>query len=169
MTSDSANGTSTVETDLLVVGSGAGGLSAAVTARHLGLDVIVAEKEKYYGGTTARSGGWMWIPGNPLAKKAGIEDSAEMARTYLRHEAGNYYDEARVSAFLENGPRMVEFFERETALQFILGAEFSDYHPDAPGGLPVAGRSVPSHSMPGAWARTSRICARHCVKSRCSA
>lgn len=111
----------------------------------------------------------MWIPGNPLAKKAGIEDSAEMARTYLRHEAGNYYDEARVSAFLENGPRMVEFFERETALQFILGAEFSDYHPDAPGGLPVAGRSVPSHSMPGAWARTSRICARHCVKSRCSA
>jgi len=57
----------TVETDVLVVGSGAGGLSAAVTAAHRGLKVIVAEKAPVYGGTTARSGGWMWVPGNPLA------------------------------------------------------------------------------------------------------
>jgi len=53
--------------DLLVIGSGAGGLSAAVTAAHLGLKVLVAEKDPHYGGTTAWSGGWMWVPRNPLA------------------------------------------------------------------------------------------------------
>ena len=58
--------------DLLVVGSGAGGLSAAVTAAHLGLKVLVVEKETQYGGTTAWSGGWMWVPRNPLAVAAAV-------------------------------------------------------------------------------------------------
>lgn len=130
-----------VACDVLVVGSGAGGLAAAVTARRHGLDVLVVEKEPYYGGTTARSGGWLWIPCSPHARAAGIEDSPEAARTYLQHEAGNHFDAARVDAFLENGPRMVEFFERETAVRFELGPQFSDYHPDAPGGRP-GGRSI---------------------------
>jgi len=127
--------------DVLVLGSGAGGLSTAVTARKLGLDVLVAEKEKLIGGTTARSGGWLWIPNNPLAKAAGIADSIAAARTYLQHEAGNYFDAERVDAFLRNGSEMVDFFTRETAVQFVLGPEFSDYHPNAPGGLP-GGRSI---------------------------
>lgn len=127
--------------DVLVIGSGAGGLAAAVTAAKLGLKVIVAEKDKVYGGTTARSGGWLWIPCNPLAMREGVQDTPEAARRYLQHEAGNHFDADRVDAFLRNGPEMVSFFERETSVQFVLGPQFSDYHPDAPGGTP-GGRSI---------------------------
>lgn len=127
--------------DALVVGSGAGGLAAAVTARKLGLDVVVAEKESHYGGTTARSGGWLWIPCSPPARRAGVDDSPERARTYLQHEAGNHFDRDRVDAFLRAGPEMVAFFEQETSVRFELGPFFSDYHPDAPGGMP-GGRSI---------------------------
>ena len=127
--------------DVLVVGSGAGGLSAAVTAAKRGLRVLVAEKAPVYGGTTARSGGWLWVPCSPQARAAGVQDSAEAARTYLQHEAGNHFDAARVDAFLANGPRMVEFMEAETEVRFELGPQFSDYHPDAPGGTP-GGRSI---------------------------
>jgi succinate dehydrogenase/fumarate reductase flavoprotein subunit len=127
--------------DVLVVGSGAGGLSAAVVAAHHGLDVLVAEKERVFGGTTARSGGWLWIPCNGPSTREGIEDSLEEARTYLEHEAGNHFDGPRVDAFLENGPRMIDFMERKTEVAFITGTAFSDYHPTAPGGKP-GGRSI---------------------------
>jgi succinate dehydrogenase/fumarate reductase flavoprotein subunit len=130
-----------IETDVLVVGSGAGGLSAAVTAAHHGLKVIVAEKAPVYGGTTARSGGWLWVPVNPLAAAVGIEDTREDARRYLQHEAGNQFNAETVDAFLENGPKMVTFFEENTALKFDLGPQFSDYHPDAPGAR-TGGRSI---------------------------
>src|SRR3954447_16700663 len=100
--------------DVLVVGSGASGLAAAITARKAGLDVIVLEKEPQFGGTTAFSGGILWIPGNPQAKQNGIQDSKDAVRTYLRHEAGNHYRPDVVDAFLEHGPEMLEFFGRET-------------------------------------------------------
>ncbi|MEJ8814041.1 FAD-dependent oxidoreductase [Variovorax ureilyticus] len=131
----------TLACDLLVVGSGAGGLAAAVTAAHLGLSVIVVEKESQLGGTTAWSGGWMWIPRNPLARAAGIEEDMARPLAYLRHELGAQFDEARARAFLENGPRMVDFFQRRTALRFIDGNAIPDFHghtPDASTG----GRSV---------------------------
>ncbi|NBT53361.1 MAG: FAD-dependent oxidoreductase [Betaproteobacteria bacterium] len=127
--------------DLLVVGSGAGGLSAAVTAAHLGLKVIVAEKEPQFGGTTAWSGGWLWIPGNPLAQAAGITEDPARPLAYLRHELGAQFDPARLQAFLAQGPRMVDFFRQHTALQFIDGNAIPDFHgrtPDAATG----GRSV---------------------------
>jgi succinate dehydrogenase/fumarate reductase flavoprotein subunit len=127
--------------DLLVIGSGAGGLSAAVTAAHLGLKVIVIEKEAQYGGTTAWSGGWMWIPRNPLAVEGGITEPIDKPLSYLRHELGAQFDEARARAFLDNGPRMVEFFRSKTALQFIDGNGVPDFHgrtPDASTG----GRSI---------------------------
>jgi succinate dehydrogenase/fumarate reductase flavoprotein subunit len=127
--------------DTLVVGSGAGGLSAAVTAAHLGLDVIVAEKAEVFGGTTARSGGWLWIPCNPLGAAAGMSDSPEDARAYLKSEAGNFYDAARIDAFLDRGPEMVEFFTKNTAMEFALGPTFADYHPQSPGGKD-GGRSI---------------------------
>lgn len=127
--------------DLLVVGSGAGGMAAALTARLAGLEVILVEKEPVLGGTTARSGGWLWIPCSPQARAAGIADSVEAARTYLQHEAGNHFDAARVDAFLAAGPAMVELLERRTSVRFVLGPQFSDYHPNAPGGLP-GGRSI---------------------------
>jgi succinate dehydrogenase/fumarate reductase flavoprotein subunit len=75
-----------MQVDLLVIGSGAGGLSAAVTAAHLGLKVLVVEKDAQYGGTTAWSGGWMWIPRNPLAVEAGIVETIEKPLEHLRHD-----------------------------------------------------------------------------------
>lgn len=117
-----------ISCDLLVIGSGAGGLSAAVTAAHLGLKVIVAEKEAQYGGTTAWSGGWMWVPRNPLATGAGIHEDISAPLSYLRHELGAQFDEVRALAFLQAGPKMVEFFRGNTALQFIDGNGIPDFH-----------------------------------------
>ncbi|MHA3913558.1 FAD-dependent oxidoreductase [Halovulum sp. GXIMD14793] len=136
------------ECDVLVVGSGAGGLASAVSAAHRGLKVLVVEKEPVFGGTTARSGGWMWIPGNAPAKRAGVKDSVEAATTYLQHEAGAHFDNTRVAAFLETGPKAVDFFESQTALQFDLGPTFADYHPKAPGGMD-GGRSIVARPFDG--------------------
>ena len=127
--------------DLLVVGSGAGGLSAAVTAAWHGLRVIVAEKEPVFGGTTAWSGGWMWTPRNPLARRAGFVEDIDAPRRYLRHVLGNAFDEARVDAFLDAAPHMVAFFERETLLQFEDGNRICDVYGTVPG-AGTGGRSV---------------------------
>ena len=130
-----------ISCDLLVIGSGAGGLSAAVTAAHLGLKVIVAEKDPHYGGTTAWSGGWMWVPRNPLAMQGGIVEDMAAPLSYLRHELGAQFDAARALAFLQAGPQMVEFFRRHTALQFIDGNGIPDFHGNAPDAS-LGGRSV---------------------------
>lgn len=114
--------------DLVVVGSGAGGLSTAVTAAHLGLKVLVLEKEPQFGGTTAWSGGWMWIPRNPLAVAAGITEPIDKPLSYLRHELGAQFDEARARVYLTHGPRMVAFFQGHTALRFIDGNVIPDFH-----------------------------------------
>lgn len=127
--------------DLLVIGSGAGGLATAATAAHLGLKVIVAEKDAQFGGTTAWSGGWMWIPRNPLAREAGFQEDIEAPLAYLRHELGAQYDEARARTYLTHGPRMVEFFRNHTALQFIDGNAIPDFHGQSPGAATGA-RSV---------------------------
>ena len=119
--------------DLLVVGSGASGLAAAVTAAWHGLKVIVVEKDPVFGGASAWSGGWMWVPGNPLAKRAGINEDPQQPRTYLKNELGNRYDPARIDAFLDNCPHMVAFFEAHTALQFVDGNAIPDVHGKVPG------------------------------------
>ncbi len=77
-----------VKVDVLVVGSGAAGLSAAVTAAVHGASVMVAEKASVLGGTSAWSGGWLWIPCNPLARAEGIDEAADAPLTYLQHEMG---------------------------------------------------------------------------------
>jgi succinate dehydrogenase/fumarate reductase flavoprotein subunit len=138
----------TYECDVLVVGSGCAGLSAAVTAGHHGLKVLVVEKEPRFGGTTARSGGWLWIPGTSLAKAWGIVEDKEQARTYLRHEAGNSFDGARVDAFLANGPEAVDFFTSKTAVRFDMPLTFPDYHAEAPGGA-QGGRSMVTRPFNG--------------------
>ena len=130
-----------IHCDVLVVGSGAGGLSTAITARKNGLDVVVIEKDPFFGGTTAFSGGVLWIPGNqhkPGGKTAA--DSREAIETYMKGETGAFYDEAAVRIFLDNAPEMVEWFERETAVKFVPTL-YPDYHPDAPGGVDI-GRSI---------------------------
>lgn len=137
-----------VNCDVLVAGSGAGGLAAAVTARKAGLDVLVVEKAPEFGGTTALSGGWLWIPNHPMQKEIGVQDSMEDAATYLLDQAGEKFDPERVNAFLSAGPKMVEYFSRETAVKFDASATFSDYHPDAPGGRP-GGRSIVARAFDG--------------------
>jgi succinate dehydrogenase/fumarate reductase flavoprotein subunit len=136
------------ECDVLVVGSGAAGMAAAITARHRGLDVLIAEKEPQFGGTTARSGGWLWIPGTSLARAWGIVEEPEAARTYLRHQAGNSFDAARVDAFLSAGPEAVDFFTTETAVRFDMPLVFPDYHAEAPGGA-QGGRSMVTRPFDG--------------------
>ncbi len=131
--------TADAECDVLVIGSGAGGLSTAITAAKGGLKVIVVEKAEVFGGTTAFSGGVLWIPGNRHCPAA-ENDSREAARTYLKAETGNHFQDDAVDAFLEAGPAMLDFFERETEVHFVTTL-YPDYHPDRPGGVDV-GRSV---------------------------
>ncbi|QIO31949.1 FAD-dependent oxidoreductase [Bradyrhizobium sp. 1(2017)] len=148
MTGSEHSAIETYECDVLVAGSGCSGMSAAITARHRGLDVLIVEKEPRFGGTTARSGGWLWIPGTSLAKAYGIEETPERARTYLRHEAGNNFDAARVDAFLSAGPEAVDFFTSKTALRFDMPLVFPDYHAEAPGGA-QGGRSMVTRPFDG--------------------
>jgi succinate dehydrogenase/fumarate reductase flavoprotein subunit len=133
--------TQTLSCDLLVIGSGAGGLSTAVTAAFHGLKVIVAEKEPVFGGTTAWSGGWMWTPRNPLAQRAGIVEDPAAPRAYLRNVLGNNFNEARADAFLKAAPRMVAFFEEKTAVRFEPGLTIPDTYGNVPG-AGTGGRSV---------------------------
>ncbi len=129
-----------ISCDVLIAGSGAGGMATAIVARHLGLDVIVAEKEPVFGGTTARSGGYLWIPGNPLARRHGVQDSKAEVLKYLRGETDGDFDHDRIDAYLSYGPSMVDFFERETDVTFDFAQGYPDYHPDRPGGS--VGRSI---------------------------
>ncbi|MCK1301566.1 FAD-dependent oxidoreductase [Bradyrhizobium sp. 24] len=148
MTGNERNAIETYECDVLVAGSGCSGMSAAITAGYRGLDVLIVEKEPRFGGTTARSGGWLWIPGTSLAKAYGIAETPEEARTYLRHEAGNNFDAARVDAFLSAGPEAVDFFTSKTALRFDMPLVFPDYHAEAPGGT-QGGRSMVARPFDG--------------------
>jgi glycine/D-amino acid oxidase-like deaminating enzyme len=136
------------ECDVLVVGTGAGGSSAALTASINGLDVLMLEKEPVFGGTTAFSGGWLWIPCNPIEAREGIEDSLDDARFYLRQDLGNHYDEPKIETYLKNGPQMVEFFENNTDVKFFVGAALPDYHSDKPGSR-SGGRSICAQPING--------------------
>lgn len=134
--SESARGReSHEEFDVVVIGSGAGGLSTAVTAAHQGLRVLVIERDGHCGGATSRSGGWMWTPRNEFAHADGVDESVEDIKTYLRAAVGEDYDEVRTDAFLRHAPDMVSFFEHQTFLQFVPGAKICDIY----GKLPHAG------------------------------
>jgi succinate dehydrogenase/fumarate reductase flavoprotein subunit len=137
-----------LDCDVLVIGTGASGMAAAVTAAAQGLKVLVVEKEPRLGGTTARSGGWLWIPGTRLATEQGIHEKPGAARTYLEHEATTHFDAARVDAFLDNGPKAIDFFTRKTCVQFDMPPVFPDYHAEAPGGT-QGGRSMVTRPFDG--------------------
>ena len=119
--------------DVVIVGSGAGGLSTAVAAAHGGARVLVVEKTATCGGATAWSGGWMWTPRHRFALAAGVHEDIEEPKTYLRHRLGENFDEAKVDTFLEGAPRMVDFFEEHTALRFVPGSQIADIHGGTPG------------------------------------
>lgn len=131
----------TQDCDLLVIGSGAAGLCAAVTGAAKGLRVIVAEKAEVYGGTTAWAGGWIWAPGNPLAVRLGIAEPSEAPRRYLQSLLGPYFNPERVEAFLTYAPRTIGFLEAEAGLAFECGAHIPDTYGEV-SGAGTGGRSV---------------------------
>ena len=128
------------EVDVVVAGSGAAGMMAALTAAHLGLSALVIEKAGCFGGSTARSGGGIWAPGNSVLRAAGVADTPEQARTYLAHVAEGV-PAARREALLEHGPGMLGLVLAKTPVRFAWVPGYADYYPEAPGGL-SAGRSI---------------------------
>lgn len=130
-----------MEVDLVVVGSGAAGLTAALTAAQRGLTALVVEKSAHYGGSTARSGGAIWLPGNSVLRQAGVSEPPDSGATYLRHLLGDTVAEARWRALLTHGPVMLDLVLAHTPLRLRWVPGYSDYYPEAPGGLPC-GRTV---------------------------
>ncbi|PAT09787.1 FAD-binding dehydrogenase [Corynebacterium hadale] len=121
--------------DVIVVGSGAGGLSAAVTAAYHGKRVVVLEKAEVLGGATSWSGGWAWTPGNHFARQDGVREDKEQFKSYLSSVLGDRYsvESKNIDEFLDAAPKMVEFFENNTSLQFTPGVNIKDIYGHLPG------------------------------------
>jgi len=122
--------------DVVVVGSGAGAMTAALRAHDQGLSVLVVEKSNVYGGTTAVSGGGIWIPCNDQIAALGGSDSYDEAITYLRDVVGEDFDAQRIDAYLENGPKMVDWLAKHAQTHFHAVPRYPDYYPDRKGGKP---------------------------------
>lgn len=129
------------EFDVVVVGSGAAGMVAALTAAHQGLSTVLVEKAPHFGGSTARSGGGVWIPNNEILKRARQSDTAEAARTYLHTIIGDIVAPERIDTYLDRGPEMLSFVLKNTPLKMCWVPNYSDYYPEQPGGR-AAGRSI---------------------------
>lgn len=128
---------------VVVVGSGAAALTAALAAKEAGLEPLVVERMDTIGGSSGMSGGGMWVPNNPLMLQAGVPDSYEQARLYMDTvigDVGPASSPQRRDAFLRQGPRMVEWLSR-LGFRFHYTPGYADYYPEQPGGS-VKGRSV---------------------------
>jgi 3-oxosteroid 1-dehydrogenase len=134
--------------DVVVVGAGGAGMTSALAAAAQGLDTLVVEKSAWFGGSTARSGGGVWVPGNYALRDAGVPDTLEDAKTYLASIVGDVVPEERRDAFLERGPEALEFVRDHSAVDFMWVPEYSDYYPEAPGGR-AGGRSVEPRPLDG--------------------
>ncbi len=128
------------EYDVVVVGSGAAGMTAALTAAHHGLRVVILEKAAHYGGSTARSGGGVWIPGNKALLASGRPDDREAARTYLYSIIGDAVSKERIDTYIDRGAEALGFVLDHSALKLRWVPGYPDYYPEAPGGAPL-GRS----------------------------
>lgn len=154
MTDDSAWD---LEADVVVLGSGGAAMTAAIAAYDFGAkDVVILEKSGMVGGTTAMSGGMLWIPNNPYQVEAGIEDSDEDIVAYLDALAPGALDPDTLMAFMESGPEMIRYFQDKTPVRFHAYADFPDYQPYLPGAKPDGGRSLDneafSFDLLGKWA-----------------
>ncbi len=138
---DALPATFDLETDMICVGAGAGGMSAALTASIEGLAAIIVEKSGKVGGSTAVSGGAVWIPNTDCGMAAGHPDSVERAKLYLDRIVGNWSSDAMKLAYLEAGPRMLDYLERNAELRLAARAYSPDYYPDAEGAS-LSGRAM---------------------------
>ncbi|KAF5011954.1 hypothetical protein FDECE_1960 [Fusarium decemcellulare] len=132
------------ETDVLIIGSGAGALTANLRAMTLGLRSIVVEKQHTIGGASAISGGGLWIPCNPVSKAAGIQDSEQLALAYFEQAVGKVGPASSVEkrkAYITNGPKMTEFLQRQ-GFQFHYAKGYPDYYPAAKGAMAHGGRTI---------------------------
>jgi 3-oxosteroid 1-dehydrogenase len=135
--------------DVLVMGSGGAGLCAAIRGHDLGLDVLVAEKGSTWGGSTAMSGGAVWIPANSSMRDKGIEDSEADGVKYIKHLTGGKVADDFIETFVREGNRMVEYLEANTQLELEALDFYPDYHPEDPGGR-AGGRSLEPAAFDGA-------------------
>ncbi|ORX07186.1 3-ketosteroid-delta-1-dehydrogenase [Mycobacterium triplex] len=140
--------------DLLVVGSGTG-MAAALAAHEFGLSVLVVEKASHVGGSTARSGGALWLPAGPVLAEAGAGDTQEHAATYLDSVVAGSAPRQRSAGFLTNVSGTVEMLRRTTPLRFFWARDYSDYHPEQPGGR-AAGRTCECHPFDTSLLRAYR-------------
>ncbi|WP_082962327.1 3-ketosteroid-delta-1-dehydrogenase [Mycobacterium sp. E342] len=131
--------------DLLVVGSGTG-MAAALAAHEGGLSVLIVEKSPYVGGSTARSGGALWLPACPVLRDAGANDTAARAAAYLDAVVAGSAPGQRSAAFLAYVPATVDMLRRTTPLRLFWARDYSDYHPEEPGGS-AAGRTCESRPL----------------------
>jgi succinate dehydrogenase/fumarate reductase flavoprotein subunit len=142
--------------DVVVLGTGAAGLTAAARAAAGGASVGLFEKADTVGGTSAWSGGMVWIPGNPHMAELGLPDSREDALTYLAALSHGLIDEGLAAAFVDAGPELVTWLEANTPVVFHAMPGFPDYHPEHPGARPGGGRSLECPLFPydelGPWA-----------------
>jgi 3-oxosteroid 1-dehydrogenase len=129
------------EFDVVVVGSGGAGMVAALTAAHQGLSTVVVEKAAHYGGSTARSGGGVWIPNNEILKRDGVKDTPAAAAEYLHGIIGDVVERERIDTYLKRAPEMLTFVLTHSPLKMCWVPNYSDYYPEAPGGR-AGGRSI---------------------------
>jgi 3-oxosteroid 1-dehydrogenase len=129
------------EFDVVVVGSGGAGMTAALAAAKKGLSVVLVEKAPHYGGSTARSGGGVWIPNNSVLRRDGVLDTPEAARTYLRSIIGDAVEPEKIDTYVDRGPEVLDFVLANSPLRLEWVKDYSDYYPEAPGGR-LGGRSV---------------------------
>jgi 3-oxosteroid 1-dehydrogenase len=127
--------------DVVVVGSGAAGMAAALAAQRHGLRTVLVEKAAHFGGSTARSGGGVWIPNNEVLRGDGVADTPEAARNYLHSIVGDVVPAERIDTYLDRGPEALSFLIANSPLRMQWVPDYSDYYPEAPGGR-VGGRSV---------------------------
>src|SRR4051794_31302668 len=128
--------------DVVVLGTGAAGLTAAIAAHDGGARVAVFEKADRVGGTTAWSGGQVWIPNNPHMSEVNVADSRENALRYIMSLSRDLLEPRLVEAYVDAGPEMVDFLESKTPVQFYAVAGMPDYHPEFPGGSIEGGRTL---------------------------
>jgi predicted oxidoreductase len=128
--------------DVLILGTGAAGLTAAIAASEGGASVGLFEKADKVGGTTAWSGGQVWIPNNPHMPDVGVQDSRDKAITYIMSLSRDMIDRRLVEAYVDAGPEMVSLLEAKTPVQFYAVPGMPDYHPEFPGGSPGGGRTM---------------------------